>query len=52
MFQPGEEVMAGAKAMIDAGVLENPKVDAAFSMHFNLFVTYDTVSGSFMPNSA
>lgn len=33
MFQPGEEVMAGAKAMIDAGVLENPKVDAAFSMH-------------------
>jgi len=29
MFQPGEEYFIGAKAMIDAGVLENPKVDAA-----------------------
>lgn len=33
MFQPGEEVAAGAKAMVDAGVLENPKVDAAMSLH-------------------
>lgn len=33
MFQPGEEVMAGAKAMIADGVLENPKVDAAICMH-------------------
>lgn len=33
MFQPGEEQLAGAKAMIKAGVLENPKVDAAAMIH-------------------
>lgn len=33
MFQPGEETLSGAKAMIDAGVLENPKVDAAVMIH-------------------
>lgn len=33
MFQPGEEVLQGAKSMIDAGLLENPKVDAALGMH-------------------
>lgn len=33
MFQPGEETLEGAKAMIEAGVLENPKVDAAMMMH-------------------
>ena len=35
MFQPGEEYFIGA-AMIDAGVLENPKVDAALGMHVML----------------
>jgi hypothetical protein len=29
MFQPAEETLWGAKAMVEAGVLENPKVDAA-----------------------
>lgn len=38
MFQPGEEVMAGAKAMIADGVLEDPKVDAAFSMHVGTII--------------
>lgn len=33
MFQPGEEVMQGANAMIEEGILENPSVDAALSMH-------------------
>lgn len=33
MFQPAEEVFLGAKAMLEAGVMENPKVDAAFGMH-------------------
>ena len=33
MFQPGEELGAGSKTMIDDGLLENPKVDAAFAMH-------------------
>ncbi len=33
LFQSGEEVFAGAKKAIERGVLENPKVDAAFAMH-------------------
>ncbi|MEG0774199.1 M20 family metallopeptidase [Clostridium sp.] len=33
MFQPGEETFQGAKAMIQAGILENPKVDVALAYH-------------------
>lgn len=33
VFQPGEEGFAGAKLMIEDGVLENPRVDAAFALH-------------------
>lgn len=33
MFQPAEEVFLGAKSMIENGVLENPKVDAALALH-------------------
>lgn len=33
MFQPGEETFLGAKAMIQAGVLENPKPDVALAYH-------------------
>jgi amidohydrolase len=33
MFQPGEETAHGALAMIEAGVLENPHVDAAMMIH-------------------
>lgn len=33
MFQPAEEILSGANAMIEAGILENPKVDAAMAMH-------------------
>lgn len=33
MFQPAEETTKGAKSMIEAGVLENPKVDAAMMLH-------------------
>lgn len=33
MFQPGEEILSGAKAMVEAGLLENPKVDAAMMIH-------------------
>jgi amidohydrolase len=32
-FQPAEEVSHGAQAMIAAGVLDAPKVDAAFGIH-------------------
>lgn len=33
MFQPGEETLQGACAMVEAGVLENPNVDAALALH-------------------
>src|SRR4051794_29439766 len=36
LFQPAEESPpGGAKPMIDAGVLEDPKVDAAFGIHID-----------------
>lgn len=33
MFQPAEELLSGAKDMIGAGVLENPKVNAGMMIH-------------------
>lgn len=33
VFQPGEETMEGAYAMLQAGVLKNPNVEAAIAMH-------------------
>jgi amidohydrolase len=33
IFQPAEEGPGGAKPMIEAGVLEHPKVDAAIGLH-------------------
>lgn len=33
MFQPAEEIFEGSQDMIEAGLLENPKVDAALMMH-------------------
>ncbi len=33
IFQPGEEGFAGAKHMVEAGVLNNPTVDAIFGLH-------------------
>lgn len=33
MFQPAEETFEGAKDMIENGILENPKVDAALAFH-------------------
>ena len=33
MFQPGEETGVGARLMVDAGVLENPRPQAAFAIH-------------------
>lgn len=35
MFQAGEETLQGSQKMIDAGILENPKVDAAMGLHMN-----------------
>ena len=36
VFQPAEELGKGAIAMIDAGVMENPRVDAAMSLHMGI----------------
>lgn len=36
IFQPAEEGPGGAKPMIDEGVMENPKVDAALGLHIGL----------------
>ena len=33
MFQPAEEIFRGARDMVEAGVLENPKVDGAMMLH-------------------
>lgn len=33
LFQPAEESLGGAKRMIDAGALENPKVSEVYGMH-------------------
>lgn len=35
LFQSGEEIFAGAKKAVEAGVLENPTVDAAMALHVN-----------------
>lgn len=39
MFQPGEEIWGGAKQMIDANIMESPKVDAALDMHVHPITT-------------
>ena len=33
LFQPAEEILQGAKDCIEGGVLQNPKVDAAMTLH-------------------
>ena len=33
IFEPSEETIGGAKQMIDAGCLENPKVDSVLGLH-------------------
>ena len=33
IFQPAEELLAGAKPMIEAGVLDNPGVDEIYGLH-------------------
>ncbi|SET63766.1 amidohydrolase [Natronincola peptidivorans] len=33
LFQPAEETIGGAKPMIEAGVMENPKVDVVLGLH-------------------
>lgn len=51
VFQPGEETSGGADGMIKAGVLEDPKVDAALGLHLWGSTPYGVVeykAGPFM----
>jgi amidohydrolase len=42
-FQPAEEMNNGAAAMIDAGVLRGPRVDAAFGVHLWNYLPLGTI---------
>ena len=44
LFQPAEETLEGAKDMLEAGVLENPKTDAALMLHVTLGMPLPTGS--------
>ena len=52
IFQPGEEIFKGAKACIDDGLLENPKVDSAFALHVNSQVPMNVLSYGKTPMSS
>lgn len=54
VFQPDEERIKGAIDMIEAGVLENPHVDAAFAMHTNLPLkagAFNVLPGTYLSSS-
>lgn len=44
VFQPDEEGNAGARKMVENGVLENPKVDKAFAIHVWSELKEDTIA--------
>ncbi|MEZ4569385.1 MAG: M20 family metallopeptidase [Thermomicrobiales bacterium] len=52
MFQPGEEGGGGALAMIEDGILEDPKVDAAYALHVGVDHPAGHVSMCHGPRSA
>ena len=42
MFQPAEETLQGAASMIEAGLMEQPSVDAAMMIHMVISFPFDT----------
>ena len=52
IFQPAEEVLGGAKPMIDAGVLEQPRVDEVYGLHLTSQMTAGTAMVRPGPNMA
>lgn len=48
MFQPAEETFQGAKDMIENGILQNPKPDAALAFHVT---TGHSPAGTYMYNA-
>ena len=51
MFQPAEELGLGAERMIDAGLLENPKVDAAMGIHMAVALDFPTGTMTLRPGA-
>ncbi|MGN6361943.1 MAG: M20 metallopeptidase family protein [Thermomicrobiales bacterium] len=51
-FQPAEESEGGAKPMIDAGVMTNPQVDAAFGVHIAQDLPVGTIGVGAGPSNA
>lgn len=49
MFQPGEEIFEGAGNMLDHGLLEDPKPDAALAFHVS---PGHTIPGTFLYNDS
>lgn len=47
MFQPAEELLSGANDMIDHGILENPKVDVAMTLHIMSGQKFSRTGGLF-----
>ena len=54
MFQPAEELLAGAKDMIEHGLLENPHVDAGIGLHISVGGGEETKAGmiTYKPGAA
>ena len=48
IFQPDEEGLTGAKAMIKDGVLENPKVDCMYTLHVGSIIGHGTQIGDLL----
>ncbi len=52
LFQPAEETVGGAKLLIAAGALENPRVDAIFGLHVDPELEVGTVGLHFGQRNA
>jgi len=52
IFQPAEELLGGAKPMIEAGVLENPRVDEIYGLHLTTQISTGKVMVRPGPNMA
>jgi amidohydrolase len=52
VFQPAEEVLGGAAAMIEAGVLEAPRVEEIYGLHFTTQIPAGRVAASAGPTLA
>lgn len=52
LFQPAEETVGGAKLLIEAGALDNPRVDAIFGLHVDPALDVGTVGLHFGQRNA